>query len=118
MSTVTNNEAGLPVLEHRAGPVIPARQPRQERLMAQSTPPEEPLFFLPGPSTADDQPRTLRTIVMTGDPIEDFIEFLNRLDDFAQEQRLYAFLREHLPLLAACREIEDEQAARDFGSES
>ncbi len=86
--------------------------------MTNVTPPEEPLFFLPGPSRTDHLPRTLRTLVVTGDPIEDFIEFLNRLDDFAQEQRLYDFLREHLPLLAACREIEDEQAARDFGSES
>ncbi|MEU8271236.1 hypothetical protein AB0B89_29265 [Sphaerisporangium sp. NPDC049002] len=73
--------------------------------------PEEPQpFFLPGPPARDNAPRRLLTMVVTGDPIEDFIEFLNRLDGFEQEQRLYTFLRDHLPLLAVTREIEEEQA--------
>ncbi|WP_405149386.1 hypothetical protein OG589_14350 [Sphaerisporangium sp. NBC_01403] len=80
--------------------------------MTNSTASGEPEpFFLPGPPIDDNAPRSVRTIVVSGDPIEDFIEFLNGLDSFEQEQRLYGFLRDHLPLLAVTREIEEEQAA-------
>jgi hypothetical protein len=82
----------------------------RERTAASSPEDREP-FFLPGPPRDEDTPRRLLTMVVTGDPVQDFFEFLNQQDSFAKERRLFDFLFANLPLLAVAREIEEEQAA-------